>query len=155
MKNILTRLNYLNSISKFQQVIFFGTDEELLNRESLLKDFRLSQEDIKINFDTVSSDLVKVDLEETQRNDYKPTFTKIEDQTIKDPIAEYILAKPKEKQIQDIAHQLMHAIGNMYPIADQEIRTYISRILEGMIPDQMRDILVMIGRASCRDSVYI
>src|SRR5690554_2896266 len=120
----------------------FGTDEELLNRESLLKDFRLSQEDIKINFDSVSSDLVKVDLEETQRNDYKPTFTKIEDRTIKDPIAEYILAKPKEKQIQDITHQLMQAIGNMYPIADQEIKTYISRVLEGMTPDQMRDILV-------------
>lgn len=120
----------------------FGTDEELLNRESLLKDFKLSQEDIKINFDSVSSDLVKIDLEETQKNDYKPTFTKIEDQTIKDPIAEYILAKPKEKQIQDIAHQLMHSIGNMYPIADQEIRTYISRILEGMTLDQMRDILV-------------
>src|SRR5690625_3876222 len=96
----------------------FGTDEELLNRESLLKDFRLSQEDIKIDFENISSDLIKVDLEEIQKDEYKPTFTRIEDQTIKDPIAEYILSKPKEVQIKNIAHELMQVIGNMYPIAD-------------------------------------
>ena len=31
----------------------FGTDEELLNRDSLLRDFKLSNEDIKINFDKI------------------------------------------------------------------------------------------------------
>lgn len=119
----------------------FGTDEELLNRESLLKDFKLSQEDIKIDFENISSDLIKVDLEKIQKDEYKPTFTRIEDQTIKDPITEYILSKPKEVQIKNIAHELMQVIGNMYPIADQEIKTYISRILDGMNAEQMRDIL--------------
>jgi len=119
----------------------FGTGEELLNREALLKDFKLSQEDIKIDFDDASAEFVKVDLEETQKDEFKPTFTRIEEQTIKDPIAAYILAKPKEGQIRDIAHQLLKIIGDMYPIADQEIKTYISRILEGMNAEQMRDII--------------
>ena len=61
---------------------------------------------------------------------------------VKDPIAEYILAKPKDKQITDITHQMMQIIGNMYPIADQEIKVYIGRILKSMTTEQLRDILV-------------
>jgi len=120
----------------------FGTDEELLNRESLLKDFKLSNEDIKIDFDQISSDLYKIDLEESKKDEYRPSFTKIEDNLVKDPIAEYILAKPKENQIIDITHQIMQVIGNMYPIADQEIKVYVGRILNNMNTEQMRDILV-------------
>ena len=119
----------------------FGTDEELLNRESLLKDFKLSNEDIKIDFERISSDLYKVDLEESSKDEYRPSFTKIEDNMVKDPISEYILAKPKESQIVDITYQLMQVIGNMYPIPDQEIKLYISRILSNMTSEQLRDIL--------------
>lgn len=120
----------------------FNTSEELLNRESLLKDFKLADEDTKIDFDQISSDLYKIDMEEAKKNEYRPSFTKIEDQVIKDPIAEYILAKPKENQIADITYQIMKIIGNMYPIADQEIQKYVSRILEGLNAEQLRDILV-------------
>lgn len=120
----------------------FGTEEELLNRESLLKDFKLSDEDIKIDFDQISSDLYKIDLEEAKKNDYRPSFTKIEDSMVSEPITEYILAKPKENQIIDITHQMMHIIGNMYPIPDQEIKIYIGRILTSMNAEQLRDILV-------------
>lgn len=120
----------------------FNTGEELLNRESLLKDFKLADEDTKINFDEVSSDLYKVDLEESKKNEYRPSFTKIEDHAVKDPIAEYILAKPKESQITDITHQIMQIVGNMYPIPDQEIKRYVNRILEGLTTEQLRDILL-------------
>jgi len=120
----------------------FGTDEELLNRESLLKDFKLSNEDIKIDFDQISSDLYKVDLEQSKKDEYRPSFTKIEDSVVKDPIAEYILAKPKENQITDITHQIMQIVGNMYPIPDQEIKVYIGRILKAMNTEQLQDILI-------------
>ncbi len=36
-------------------------------------------EDIKIDFDKISSDLYKIDLEEAKKNEYRPSFTKIED----------------------------------------------------------------------------
>jgi len=120
----------------------FGTDEVVLNRETLLKDFKLSNEDIKISFTYINSDLYKVDLEEAKKNDFKPTFTKIENNLVKEPITEYILAKPIESQIRDISHQMMQLIGNMYPIADQEIKLYINRILESMSTEQLRDALV-------------
>ena len=114
----------------------------MLNREILLEHFKLSDENVKIDFDQISSDLYKIDLEEANKNEYRPSFTKIEDNSVKDPIAEYILAKPKENQIVDITHQLMQIIGNMYPIPDQEIKVYIARILNGMNTEQLRDILV-------------
>ncbi len=119
---------------------FFDTEEVLLNRESLLKGFELSKADANIDFDKISSDLFKIDIE--KENEYRPAFTKIEDETVKDPIADYILAKPKEGQITDIVHQIMGVIGNMMPITDQEIKKYIGRVLEDMTTEQMRDVIV-------------
>jgi type III restriction enzyme len=119
----------------------FGTGEELLNQEALLKNFRLSHEDTKIDFEQISSDLYKVDIENVGKDEYTPRFTKIEDQQIKDPMVEYILAKPKESQVKDIAHQIIQIVGNMYPISDQEIRQYTERILASLNPEQLQDVL--------------
>ncbi len=141
-KEFIEKIEFPQFFIKVTASDIFGTDEELLNRESLLKDFKLSDEDIKIDFDQISSDLYKVDLEESKKDEYRPSFTKIEENVIKDPIAEYILAKPKENQIIDITHQIMQTVGNMYPIPDQEIKVYIGRILKSMNTEQLRDILV-------------
>lgn len=119
----------------------FETDEVLLNKESLLKNFKLSNEDIKIDFDQINSDIYKVDLAETVKDNYTPKWVKIERNEINEPLVEYIMAKPKAGQIADITHQLMQLIGNMYPIPDQEIKTYVSRILNGMNSEQLRDVL--------------
>ncbi|MCH7412293.1 DEAD/DEAH box helicase family protein [Belliella sp. R4-6] len=141
-KDFIDKIEFPQFFIKVTASDIFGTEEELLNRESLLKDFKLSDEDIKIDFDQISSDLYKIDLEESKKNEYRPSFTKIEDNMVKDPIAEYILAKPKDNQITDITHQMMQIIGNMYPIPDQEIKVYIGRILNSMNAEQLRDILV-------------
>jgi type III restriction enzyme len=114
----------------------------LLNQDSLLSGFKLSNEDSKIDFEQITSDLYKVDIEETKKDQYAARFTKIEDQVVKDPVVEYILAKPKEGQIKDIAHQIVQLVGDMYPIADQEIRLYAERILNSLNPEQLQDILV-------------
>src|SRR5574343_361977 len=94
----------------------FNTGEELLNRESLLKDF--------------------------SKGEYRPSFTKIEDQVVKDPITEYRLSRPRENQITDTTAQIMSIVGNMYPIPDQEIKKYVMRILDSMNSEQLHDILV-------------
>ncbi len=141
-KEIIDKIDFPQFFLKVTASDIFGTDQELLNRESLLKDFKLSDENIKIDFDKISSDLYKVDLTETIKDNYTPDWVKIEESQVKDPIAEYILAKPKDAQISDITHQIMQIIGNMYPIPDQEIKVYVGRILNGMNAEQMRDILV-------------
>jgi type III restriction enzyme len=125
-----------------QQSDIFGTDKIILNQESLLKNFKLSAEDTKIDFEQITSDLYKVDIEQIKKDEYAPRFTKIEDMKVKDPIVDYILAKPKEGQIKDISHQLVQLVGDMYPIPDQEIRVYIERILNQLNAEQLQDILV-------------
>ncbi len=141
-KEWIDKIDFPQFFLKVTASDIFGTDEELLNRESLLKDFKLSEEDTKIDFDKISSDLYKIDLTETVKDNYTPEWLKIEDNMVKDPIAEYILAKPKDAQISDVTHQIMQIMGNLYPIPDQEIKLYVGRILNGMNAEQMHDILV-------------
>lgn len=80
-------------------------------------------------------------MEKACGDDYRPSFVKIEDSTVKDPIAEYILAKPEEGQIKDITHRMMKAVGNMCPIPDQEIKKYIGRIIKSMNSEQKNDAI--------------
>src|SRR5699024_8804717 len=54
-------------------------------------------------------------------------------------------------QIADITHQLLQLIGNMYPIPDQEIKTYVSRVLDGLNAVQLRDVLAR--RLSYKDKI--
>jgi type III restriction enzyme len=124
-----------------QQSDIFDTNKILLNQESLLKNFKLSKEDTKIDFEQIQSDLYKVDIEKIRGDEYAPRFTKIEDQLVKDPVIDYILSKPKESQIKDISHQFIQLIGDMYPIPDQEIRIYIERILSQLNAEQLQDML--------------
>lgn len=119
----------------------FGDSTQPLNKEALLKDFKLSNEDIKINFEQIDSSLYKVDVQEGKKHDYTPSFTKIEDQQFRDPVIELVLAKPKEGQIKDISYQIMQLVGSMYPIPDPEIRKYVTRILENLNAEQLRDCL--------------
>jgi len=120
----------------------FGASEELLSQEPLLQRFKLSNEDIKIDFEQLTSDLYKVDIEQTGKSEYDTRFTRIEDMMMKEPVINYILSKPKENQVKDIAHQLIKVVGDMYPIPDQEIRIYIERILVSLNTDQLQDILL-------------
>jgi len=85
-KEIIDKIDFPQFFLKVTASDIFGTDEELLNRESLLKDFKLSDEDIKIDFDKISSDLYKVDLTETVKDNYTPDWVKIEESLVKDPI---------------------------------------------------------------------
>jgi type III restriction enzyme len=129
-------------ILETQKSDIFGSESVLLNQESLLKNFKLSSADSHIDFDRINSDLYKVDVEQIKKDEYTPRFTKIEDWEVRDPIAEYILSRPQENQIKDIAHQLVKLVGDMYPISDQEIRVYVERVLGSLNAEQLQDILV-------------
>jgi type III restriction enzyme len=140
-KDVASQLILPQFYLSVQKSDIFGSDKARLNHESLLKNFKLSKEDTKIDFEQITSDLYKVDIEETKKEQYAARFTKIEDQQVKDPVTDYILAKPKDGQIKDIAHQIVQTVGNMYPIADQEIRLYVERVLNELNTEQLRDVL--------------
>lgn len=123
-------------------MFFDGMENILLNQEALLKGFKLSTKDADINFESIKSELYKVDIEEVRDGDYTPKILQIQDNILKEPLVEYILAKPKTEQVKDIANTMVSLIGNMYPIADQEIRKYVERVIEEMNAEELQDFLV-------------
>ncbi|GAB2543830.1 hypothetical protein [Spirosoma aerophilum] len=124
-----------------QTGLFCQGERVLLNQEVLLKGFRLADEDLKIDWDTVESDLYKIDIERTQGNQYRPVFLQIDNLQVKEAFVDYILTKPKAGQVKDLAHRMLQLIGNMYPIPDQQIKLYLERILSSFDAERIKDLL--------------
>jgi type III restriction enzyme len=123
-------------------LFFEGVESILLNQEELLDGFRLSTKDADINFGSIKSDLYKVDLEDIRGGEYSPKFIQIDDFSIKDPLVAYILSRPEDDQVKNIATIMVKLIGDMYPIPDQEIRKYVERVMGDMNSEQLQDFLV-------------
>lgn len=115
-----------------------GLEELPLEKENLLEGFALSKADTNIAFDTITSELYKVDLDETKK-EHTPTFVRL-DGTVKESVMAYLLdPAKKERRIKIFTKRIMDLIGNMYPIADKEIEKYINRILEDFTDEQFTD----------------
>ena len=118
----------------------FGTREEetALEKENLLEGFALSKSDTNIAFDNITSELYKVDLDETKK-EHTPTFVRL-DGMVKESILTYILDPArKDSRVKNFTKRIMDIIGNMYPIPDKEIEKYIKRILEDFKDEQFTD----------------
>lgn len=125
---------------KIPAMDLFGAEEEeiLLDKENLLEDFELGKADINIPFDGITSELYKVDLDETKK-DHTPTFVKI-DGDVKERVLAYILDPArKDTRIKNLTSRILDIIGNMYPIDDKEIEKYVIRILEEFKDEQFKD----------------
>ncbi|MCB0787204.1 MAG: DEAD/DEAH box helicase family protein, partial [Flavobacteriales bacterium] len=123
--------------------IFTGDEPSWLelSQEPLLKDFRLSAQNTEIDWDSIESELYSVDLEGTTGGQTNPAFKKILKSEVREPVMDYILAKPAEARLNDVADQVLARIGNMWPIADQEIKKYVVRLLEPFTTEQLHDVL--------------
>lgn len=116
--------------------LFGQKEEELpLEKENLLEGFALSKADTNIAFDSITSELYKIDLDETKK-EHTPTFVRL-DGEVKESIIAYILdPSRKESRVRNFTKRIMDIIGNMYPIPDKEIEKYINRILEDFTDEQ-------------------
>ena len=112
-----------------------------LSQEPLLKDFKLSAQDLVIDWESIESELYQVDLQETTGGQASPAFKKILQSEVREPVMEYILAKPPEARLNDVADQVLSRIGDLWPIADQEIKKYVVRLLEDFTAQQVHDVL--------------
>jgi type III restriction enzyme len=113
-------------------------DELPLEKENLLEGFALSKADTNIAFDSITSELYKVDLDETKK-EHTPTPFKI-DGVMKESLLTYILdPSRKDSRVKNFTKRIMDIIGNLYPIPDKEIEKYINRILEDFKDEQFGD----------------
>jgi type III restriction enzyme len=113
---------------------------QLFKRDYLLEEFKLSQADSTINFEDVESEVYRVDLEEIGDENYKATPFKVNAKS-REKFNALILNGNRDSQIMNLIARLAQLIGNMYPIADQEVKKYIGRIVESFSEDQIRDCL--------------
>jgi len=119
----------------------FGKREEdvPLEKENLLEGFALSRADTNIAFDSITSELYKVDLDETKK-EHTPTFVRL-DGVVKESVMSYILdPSRKDSRVKNFTKRIMDIIGNMYPIPDKEIEKYITRVLEDFRDEQFGDL---------------
>jgi type III restriction enzyme len=119
----------------------FGKREEelLLEKENLLDGFALSKADTNIAFDNITSELYKIDLDETKK-EHTPTFVKL-DGEVKESIIAYILdPSRKDSRVMNFTRRMMDIIGNISPVPDKEIEKYICRILEDFNDEQFADL---------------
>lgn len=121
--------------------LFHESDWTPLNTEQLLKGFKLSTKDSDINWDALQTELYKVDLEEVRKGDYAPKFIQIDDLQVKDPLVEYILARPAADRISSISDIMVKLIDDMWPIPEQEIRKYVERVVSDMDAEKLQDFL--------------
>ena len=120
-----------------QELVFeeLSQGEVFLNRDQLLKNFKLSSKDIDIDFNNVSAEIVKVDYDEIRKDAIISKFSV----QAKKMLTDSIVAKPKEKQVKDITSIMVGKIGNMTPIAELEIKKYIERIFGEFSTEEIID----------------
>ncbi len=120
--------------------LFGQKEEELpLEKENLLAGFTLGKADTEIAFDSITSELYKVDLDETKK-EHTPTFVRL-DGAVRESVMTYLLdPSRKDSRIKNFTKRLMDLIGNMFPIPDREIERYINRILEDFKEEQFNDL---------------
>ncbi|HEV7380032.1 MAG TPA: restriction endonuclease, partial [Dyadobacter sp.] len=115
-----------------------GEEDVLLDKDNLLSDFKLSKADTNIVFNTVNSELYRVDLDPT-KNEHTPTFIKLDGKD-RDRFMAYVLdPSRKDSRVKNLTKRIMDIIGNMYPIPDKEIEKYINRVLEDFQDEQYSD----------------
>jgi len=135
-----TQINLPQFYLKVPANDLFGKKEnELpLENENLLQGFALSKADTNIDFNSITSELYKVDLDETKK-EHTPTFVRL-DGIEKESVMAYILdPSRKDSRIKNTTKFIMDVMGNMYPIPDKEIEKYINRVLEDFNDEQFGD----------------
>lgn len=113
---------------------------QIFEKEELLKDFKLSNSDSNISFENVEAEMYRVDLELEGEGNYAPKPFKI-DASMRSKINDIILSGSHESQVVNVTARMTELIGNMSPIADEEIKKYVQRVIEVMPPEQMQDCI--------------
>lgn len=118
----------------------FGIKEEesLLEKENLLDGFALSKADTNIPFSSITSELYKVDLDETKK-EHTPTFIRL-DGPVKESVLSYILDPARlESRVKNLTKRIMVSVGHINPIPDKQLEKFITRILEDFNDERFVD----------------
>jgi len=118
----------------FEEAASYDT---LLQKEKLLTGFNLAAQDANIQFQDIAADIRTIDFNEEKK---AVEIGKMRSRT-KSILLENILAKPKESQIKDVTYHVVSRLGDMYPIPEQDLHSYVSRIFGSLEKQQVQDVI--------------
>lgn len=124
----------LDGVSLFEEL---NSEDQYLNKVSLLDGFKLSNYSTQVTFDDISKEIYAVDFNEQKKT---ATAQKVSKRA-KDILVDTILSKPKESQINQISSIIVSKLGDMTPISQQELQKYVSRVFDNLSSEQIRDIV--------------
>lgn len=124
----------LEEVSLFEEL---NSEDQYLNKVSLLDGFKLSNYSTQITFDDISKEIYAVDFNEQKKT---ATAQKVSKRA-KDILVDTILSKPKESQVNQISSIIVSKLGDMTPISQQELQKYVSRVFDNLSAEQIRDIV--------------
>ena len=123
---------------------FFESSEEWhkLAKENLLTDFVLANLDATVNFSAIDADVYSVDAEDIGKGESAPAF-KVVKKAEKEKLNHIIKSQAPSGQVTSIVGRLFSLIGknSFYPIEDNDIKKYLTRIVEVMSAEQRADCL--------------
>ena len=105
-------------------------------------DFVLANLDATVNFTAIDSDVFSVDAVDIGKGESAPAFKEVK-RAEKEKLNHIIKSQPSTGQVTSIVGRLFDLIGKntFYPIDDNDIKKYLSRIVEVMSPEQRSDCL--------------
>lgn len=116
----------------------FGGTYALLERDNLMEGFKLSRQDANVTFSVATNDLYSIDIAEEGNKILR------REQIIgrqRRFFMEYLTKLPPEKQIHQCTQAIAQIIGNKDKTLEyRDILAYVSRIVEGMSEDELKDI---------------
>lgn len=123
---------------------FFDTGDEWhkLTKENLLSNFVLTNLDATINFSGIESEVYAVDAEDIGQGESAPAFKAVK-KAEKEKLNSIIKSQSPSGQVISIVGRLFSLIGKntFYPIEDNDIKHYLTRIVEAMNADLRADCL--------------
>lgn len=123
---------------------FFDAGDEWhkLAKENLLSNFVLANLDATVNFTAIEADVYAVDAQEIGNGESAPAFKAVK-KAEKERLNGIIRSQPPSGQITSIVGRLFSLIGKnaFYPIEDNDVKHYLTRIVQAMSHEQRADCL--------------
>ena len=117
--------------------LFSDNETALLERENLYKGFSLKNKDTEVDFNSISVEIAKVDIEDSP--DGVPKAWQL---TGFDSIymREWFDTQPSEKKRKLCKDMICKKISKINAVNDSELDEYVSRIMDNMTEDQLTDL---------------
>lgn len=125
---------------KTQGSSLFSTDtegKELVTKEFLAKDFKLSRQNTEIDFESMSAEIYSFDVEAGDETPKRCKMSKREAEAFTAALKMF----PPESRKNQMKAKLTGQINEKYnTLSQQEIKLYIDRIVDGMSADRLADM---------------